>query len=175
MEAEGTLVWYRSDSQRGVVRLDDGRRYMFSKVKNLDEPEALLRVRVLNIEKGSDGVVVTRLDDGRREFGRVPPPRVRGIVKGRDKAVTRNPDAPPDGTEVQHMTYGLGVVIGATAKMVRIRFHEDGKERSVRLTSLVEPEDADGGDGAEKPAEAKAEAKAEGDSDDAKKDDADGK
>ena len=104
METEGTLVWYRSDTLQGVVRLDDGRRYMFNKVKNLEDPEALLRVRVLNIEKGSNGVVVTALDDGRREFGQVPPPRVRGTAKSRNKAVTRSPDAPPNGAIVQHMT-----------------------------------------------------------------------
>ena len=74
MDAEGTLVWYRPDNQRGVVRLDDGRRYLFNKIKNLDEPEPLLRVRVMHVEKGPAGLVVTALGDGRREFGRVPPP-----------------------------------------------------------------------------------------------------
>jgi len=138
---------------------------MFSKVKNLEEPEALLRVRVLNIEKGSNGVVVTALDDGRREFGRVPPPRVRGTAKSRNKAVTRSPDAPPNGAIVQHMTYGPGVVVGATAKMVRIRFNEGGNERSVRLTSLVEPEEKDENEGAGKPAEAKAAAEGDAEKD----------
>ncbi|MEE2828902.1 MAG: hypothetical protein VX498_06925 [Myxococcota bacterium] len=159
MEAEGTLVWYRSDNNRGVVRLDDGRRYLFHQVKDLENPEPLLRVRVLNVEKGPSGVVVTALKGGGREFGRVPPPRVRGGTKAGDKKVKRNPDAPPDGSPVRHTTYGPGVVIGATAKMIRVRFNEDGKERSVRLTSLTDlaAEEAAAADkaAADKEAEAK--------------------
>lgn len=140
MESPGTLIWWRADSGRGVVRLDGGKQYMFTKMEGVENIEPLLRVRVLHVEKGPAGVVVTSFEDGRREFGAPNPPLIKRVPKAAGSTSTRNPDAPRNGTRVVHKNYGAGVVIGATAKMVRVRFDEDHKERSVRLTSIKEPE-----------------------------------
>ncbi len=139
MESPGTIIWWRADSGRGVVRLDGGKQYMFTKMEGVDNVEPLLRVRVLNVEKGPAGAVVTGFEDGRREFGAPNPPLIKRVPKVAGSTSTRNPDAPRNGTKVVHKNYGPGVVIGATAKMVRVRFDEDHKERSVRLTSIQEP------------------------------------
>lgn len=139
MESPGTIIWWRADSGRGVVRLDGGKQYMFTKMEGVDNVEPLLRVRVLNVEKGPAGAVVTGFEDGRREFGAPNPPLIKRVPKVAGSTSTRNPDAPRNGTKVVHKNYGPGVVIGATAKMVRVRFDEDHKERSVRLTSISEP------------------------------------
>ena len=140
MESPGTLIWWRADSGRGVVRLDGGKQFMFTRIEGVDNVEPLLKVRVLNVEKGPAGIVVTGFEDGRREFGAPNPPLIKRVPKTAGSTSSRNPDAPRNGTRVVHKNYGPGVVIGATAKMVRVRFDEDHKERSVRLTSIKEPE-----------------------------------
>ena len=71
---EATIVWYQERFSRGVVRLDSGRQYMFTKIKELEDIQARLRVCVLHEKKGSAGIVVTGLPDGRREFAPEPPP-----------------------------------------------------------------------------------------------------
>ncbi len=146
MDSEGTVIWYRPDTQRGVVRLDGGQQYMFTRVKDLEEIAPLLRVRVLNVEKGPSGAVITGFKDGRQEFGAPLPPLRKRVVKVASTPGTRNPDAPNNGATVTHPTYGSGTVVGATAKMVRVLFADDQKERSVRLTSLADPDEDDGDD-----------------------------
>ena len=146
MDSEGTVIWYRADTSRGVVRLDGGKQYMFTRVQDLDEIQPLLRVRVLHVEKGPGGAVVTGFKDGRTEFGAPLPPLRKRVLKPPSTPGTRNPDAPPNGAKVVHNNYGAGTIIGATAKMVRVRFDSDQKERSVRLTSLVDPTPAEDDD-----------------------------
>ena len=117
-----------------MVRLDSGKHYPFSKVKGLDEIEPLLRVQVLHVEKGPSGAVVTGFEDGRKEFGAPLRPRIRSAPGG-DSAV-RNPEAPPNGTIVTHKNYGRGTVVGATAKMIRVRFDGDAKDRTIRPSGV---------------------------------------
>jgi len=136
MEAEGTVIWYRPEMGRGVVRLDGGKQQFFTNVEGLDIIEPLERVRVLNVEKGVAGAVITGLTDGRKEFGAPLRPMVKRQTGPQKAAGPRAADAPPDGTIVTHETYGQGVVIRATAKMVRVRFDSDMKERTIRPTSI---------------------------------------
>ena len=135
MEVEGTGIWYRPELGRGVVRLDDGKQYMFNKVQGLEEIEPLLRVRVLNADKGPSGAVVAAFEDGRKEFGAPLRPLIRRS-KGSGSSSPRNPDAPPNGTVVTHPNYGRGTVVGATAKMIRVRFDGDTKDRTIRPSGV---------------------------------------
>ena len=141
MQVEGTVIWYRPKIGRGVVRVDGGKQFGFSKVQGLEEIEPLLRVRVLHVEKGPAGIVVAGFEDGRKEFGAPLRPRIRRQRTASGSTTVRNPDAPPNGTVVEHATYGQGVVVGATAKMIRIRFGDEAKDRTIRPTSveIVEP------------------------------------
>ena len=153
MQAEGTVIWYRPEMGRGVVRLDGGRQFFFNNVKDLDDIEPLQRVVVINADKGPAGAVVTALDDGRVEFGAPLRPLIRRTQPAAVTNGPRSPDAPPDGTAVVHENYGRGVVVRATAKMVRVRFDEDAKERTIRPSSITIEGAADPADVAD-PAEA---------------------
>jgi len=135
MQEEGTVIWYRPELGRGVVRLDGGKQYAFNKVQGLEEIEPLLRVRVLHVEKGAAGAVVAAFEDGRKEFGVPLRPRIRR-PQGAGSSAPRNPDAPPDGTIVTHPNYGRGMVVGATAKMIRVRFDGDAKDRTIRPSGV---------------------------------------
>ena len=135
MQTEGTVIWYKPDLGRGVVRLDGGKQYMFTKVQGLEEIEPLLRVRVLHAEKGPAGAVVAAFEDGRKEFGAPLRPLIRKRP-GAGNSAPRNPDAPPDGTIVTHPNYGRGTVVGATAKMIRVRFDGDTKDRTIRPSGV---------------------------------------
>lgn len=108
---------------------------MFSEVLDLDEIEPLQRVRVLHVEKGSQGAIVAAYEDGRKEYGAPLRPIIRRTSLAPQTNGPRCPDAPPDGTRVEHKTHGLGVILRATAKMIRVRF-DDGKERTIRPTSV---------------------------------------
>jgi len=130
------VIWYRPELGRGVVRLDSGKQYAFSKVQDLEEIEPLLRVRVLHAEKGPSGAVVAPFEDGRKEFGAPLRPMIRPQRTSSGAPAVRNPDAPRNGTVVEHATYGRGIVTGATAKMIRIRFGDDAKDRTIRPTSV---------------------------------------
>ena len=134
MQVEGTVIWYRPELGRGVVRLDGGKQYAFTKVQGLEEIEPLLRVRVLHAEKGNAGVVVAAFEDGRKEFGAPLRPMIRSSK--RSSSSPRNPDAPPNGTIVTHPNYGRGTVVGATAKMIRVRFDGDTKDRTIRPSGV---------------------------------------
>ena len=136
MHVEGTVIWYLPEMGRGVVRLDSGKQYAFNKVQGLEEIEPLLRVRVLHAEKGPAGAVVAAFEDGRKEFGAPLRPRIRKPQGGSGSSTPRNPDAPPDGTIVTHPTYGRGMVVGATAKMIRVRFDGDAKDRTIRPSGV---------------------------------------
>lgn len=136
MQVEGTVIWYRPELGCGVVRLDGGKQYAFNKVQGLDEIEPLLRVRVLHVEKGPAGAVVAGFEDGRKEFGAPLRPMVRSRRTSSGSSSVRSPDAPPNGTVVEHATYGRGIVVGATAKMIRIRFGDETKDRTIRPTSV---------------------------------------
>ena len=136
MQVEGTVIWYRSDLGRGVVRLDGGKQYPFNKVQGLEEIEPLLRVRVLHAEKGPAGAVVAAFEDGRKEFGAPLRPLIRRQQGAGGSSTPRNPDAPPDGTIVTHSNYGRGTVVGATAKMIRVRFDGDTKDRTIRPSGV---------------------------------------
>jgi len=135
MQIEGTVIWYKPEVGRGVVRLDSGKQYMFSKVQGLEEIEPLLRVRVLHAEKGPAGAVVAAFEDGRKEFGAPLRPLIRR-QPGAASSAPRNPDAPPDGTIVTHPNYGRGTVVGATAKMIRVRFDGEQKDRTIRPSGV---------------------------------------
>jgi hypothetical protein len=136
MEIEGTVIWYKPELGRGVVRLDGGKQYMFSKVQGFEEIEPLLRVRVLHAEKGPAGAVVAAFEDGRKEFGAPLRPLIRRRPGPGGSSTPRNPDAPPDGTIVTHPNYGRGMVVGATAKMIRVRFDGDTKDRTIRPSGV---------------------------------------
>lgn len=135
MQTEGTVIWYKPEVGRGVVRLDSGKQYMFTKVQGLEEIEPLLRVRVLHADKGPAGAVVAAFEDGRKEFGAPLRPLIRK-KQGAGSSAPRNPDAPPDGTIVTHPNYGRGTVVGATAKMIRVRFDGDAKDRTIRPSGV---------------------------------------
>lgn len=131
------MIWYRPELGRGVVRLDGGKQYAFNKVQGLEEIEPLLRVRVLHVEKGPAGAVVAAFEDGRKEFGAPLRPMIRRQRSSGGSPTVRNPGAPPNGTVVEHGTYGRGIVVGATAKMIRIRFGDEAKDRTIRPTSVT--------------------------------------
>ena len=135
MQEEGTVIWYRQDIGRGMVRLDSGKHYPFNKIQDLEDIEPLLRVRVLHVEKGPAGAVVAAFEDGRKEFGAPLRPRIRSTKSAKGTTV-RNPDAPPDGTIVTHPNYGRGTVVGATAKMIRVRFDGEAKDRTIRPSGV---------------------------------------
>jgi len=136
MQVEGTVIWYRPELGRGVVRLDGGKQYAFDKVQGLEEIEPLLRVRVLHAEKGPAGAIVAAFEDGRKEFGEPLRPRIRRPQGASGSSTPRNPDAPPNGTVVTHANYGSGVVVGATAKMIRVRFDGETKDRTIRPSGV---------------------------------------
>ena len=136
MQVEGTVIWYRPELGRGVVRLDGGKQYAFDKVQGLEEIEPLLRVRVLHAEKGPAGAIVAAFEDGRKEFGAPLRPRIRRPQGTHGSSTPRNPDAPPNGTVVTHANYGSGVVVGATAKMIRVRFDGETKDRTIRPSGV---------------------------------------
>ena len=136
MQVEGTVIWYRPELGRGVVRLDGGKQYAFNKVQGLEEIEPLLRVRVLHAEKGPAGAVVAAFEDGRKEFGAPLRPLMRRPQRPGGKSTPRNPDAPPNGTVVTHPNYGRGTVVGATAKMIRVRFDGETKDRTIRPSGV---------------------------------------
>lgn len=119
-----------------MVRLDDGKHCSFTKVQDLDDIEPLLRVRVLHADKGMAGAIVAGFEDGRREFGAPLRPVIRSSGKSSGSSSVRSPDAPPNGTVVEHSTFGRGTVVGATAKMVQVRFGAEAKDRTVRPTSI---------------------------------------
>jgi len=79
---------------------------------------------------------VAAFEDGRKEFGPPLRPLIRSQRGTGGSSSPRNPDAPPNGTIVTHPNYGRGMVVGATAKMIRVRFDGDAKDRTIRPSGV---------------------------------------
>ena len=130
---EGTIVWYKEKFSRGVVALDTGRRFIFTKTE-LDDLEPRLRVLVKGAAKGPAGVVVTGYEDGRREFAPEPPPLpVKSSSTSKKK---RGEPGLATGVSVVHPQYSQGFVVSSTPKMARVKFTDTGEERSCRISTL---------------------------------------
>jgi hypothetical protein len=133
-EANGTIVWYRERFGRGVVRMDDGRQFMFTQVDEVAEVESRLRVAVVGADGDPAAIVVTAAEGDRELAPLPPPPPAPGEKRKRSRKGAK--PALPDGTSVRHKTHGQGFVVAATAKMVRVRFTDTDEVRTVRLSSL---------------------------------------
>ncbi|MCP4867354.1 MAG: hypothetical protein GY898_01380 [Proteobacteria bacterium] len=133
---EGTIIWYREKFARGVVMIEGGRRYMFTKTE-LEDLEPRLKVLVKNVAKGPAGIVIKGYEDGRREFAPEPKPMpIRRPAGTAGKRKKRGEPGIAHGLSVVHPQFGQGFVVSSTPKMARVRFTETGEERSCRISTV---------------------------------------
>ncbi len=154
----GTILWFKPDAGRGIVKLDDGRQFFFDGSCGVNEPVKGLRVLARQLQ-GEDGssTVELQLPAGGRQFAEVnpaPPPKRRapatrkrartpatpkpkiGPKKGVVKRVMRRGESLERGISVAHPVHGQGFVVLSTSSMARIRFMPSQEERSVRVADL---------------------------------------
>jgi len=154
----GTILWFKADAGRGVVKLDTGRQFFFDGNCGINEP--VKGLRVLARQPPSDGGgagVELQLPAGGRQFAevnptpspkrRAPPTKKRtrkpatpkpktGPKKGVVKRVVRRGESLERGISVAHPVHGQGFVVLSTSSMARIRFMPSQEERSVRIVDL---------------------------------------
>ena len=126
----GTILWFKPDAGRGIVKLDDGRQFFFDGSCGVNEPVKGLRVLARQLQ-GEDGssTVELQLPAGGRQFAEVnpaPPPKRRapatrkrartpatpkpkiGPKKGVVKRVMRRGESLERGISVAHPVHGQG-------------------------------------------------------------------
>ena len=154
----GTVLWFKPDSGRGVVKLDDGKQYFFDGNSGVSEPVKGLRVLVRRgADEGGGDELQLQLPAGGRQFAEVnpapPPKRASATTKKRSRAPAKpKPKVGPKrgvvqrvvlkgetlerGISVAHPLHGHGFVVLSTGSMARIRFMPSQEERSVRIGDL---------------------------------------
>jgi len=133
---EGTIIWYREKFARGVVMLEGGRRFMFTK-SEIEDLEPRLKVLVKHHEKGPAGLTIVPHPDGRREFAPEPAPMpVRRAGGAAGKRKKRGEPGIPYGAPIVHPQFGNGFVVSSTPKMARVKFTDTGEERSCRISTI---------------------------------------
>ena len=156
----GTILWYRLDSDRGMVRADSGRQYFINRNSGVSDLVQGLRVLLREIEgSGNPTKVQLSLPEGARQVipletpskpvsspkpRRKPTTKLSGSAsprtrkaktpKGVVKRVKRAGEALERGIPVLHPTHGQGFVVMSTPKIARVKFA--GEERSVRVGDL---------------------------------------
>lgn len=152
-------MWFKPESGRGVVKLDDGRQFFFDENAGITEPVKGLRVLARSQKQDSGPAKVElELPAGGRQFAEVAPapaakkrqptakktrkrapatPKVKtGPKRGVVKRVVRRGETLERGISVAHPLHGHGFVVLSTSSMARIRFMPSQEERSVRITDL---------------------------------------
>jgi len=156
----GTVLWFRPEAGRGVVKGDDGRQFFFDGKCGVDDPVKglLVHVRTVNDSEGTRRVELQLPQNGRQftSVNPVPAPAAtkRRTVKSRSskdsstkvprtgpksgvvKRVVRTGESLERGISVFHPTHGQGFVVLSTRSMARIRFMPSQEERSVRVDDL---------------------------------------
>jgi hypothetical protein len=155
---DGTVLWFRPEIGRGVVKADGGRQFFFDSQSGLDDPVKGLRVLVRD-GSGDDGAkrVEVKLPEGGRQYAQTDPSPVaakRRTLKSRKKTVSKvsKPKTGPRkgvvtrvvlqgealerGISVLHPQHGHGFVVLSNSSMARIRFMPSQEERSVRVADL---------------------------------------
>jgi cold shock CspA family protein len=154
----GTVLWFRPEVGRGVVKSDDGQQFFFDTHSGINEPVRGLRVLVRNVS-GDDGArgVELKLPEGGRQYAESDPDPVaarRRTTKTR-KTTARKASKPKTGPKrgvvtrvvlageslergisVLHPQHGQGFVVLSNSSMARIRFMPSQEERSVRVADL---------------------------------------
>ncbi|MBN92456.1 MAG: hypothetical protein CL928_00060 [Deltaproteobacteria bacterium] len=161
----GTVLWFRQDAGKGVVKADDGRRFFFGGSAGVSDPSKGLRVLVRNRpgassdSNGADDVEVQLLG-GVREYISLEPepkraPKKRAVARkttktsstssrtsktgpktGVVKRERRRGEALERGIPVLHQQHGQGFVVLSTKTFARIRFMPSGEERSIPVGDL---------------------------------------
>tara|TARA_Y100001968_G_scaffold326122_1_gene368592 strand:+ start:285 stop:788 length:504 start_codon:yes stop_codon:yes gene_type:complete len=154
----GTILWFKPESGRGVVKLDQGRQYFFERKCGIDDPVKGLRVLVRMVEGEQAATSIElKLPAGGRSFAEPePPPRPKRRASTKTKkpsgATSRRPKTGPKtgvvkrvvrkgeslerGISVAHPVHGHGFVVLSTSSMARIRFMPSQEERSIRIDDL---------------------------------------
>ncbi len=157
---DGTVLWFRPEVGRGVVKANDGRQFFFDGNCSIDDPVKGLLVHVRTVtDDDQTRRVELRLPEGGRQFATVDPtPKPaatkRRTVKSKSSKTrsTRTPKTGPKrgvvqrvvrageslerGISVFHPAHGQGFVVLSTRSMARIRFMPSQEERSVRVADL---------------------------------------
>jgi hypothetical protein len=154
----GSILWFKPESGRGVVKLDDGRQFFFDENSGISDPVKGLRVLARSQKQESGPAKVDlALPAGGRQFAEVDPapaakrrpaakktrkraaatPKIKtGPKRGVVKRVVRRGESLERGISVAHPLHGHGFVVLSTSSMARIRFMPSQEERSVRITDL---------------------------------------
>jgi hypothetical protein len=157
---DGTILWFKPAAGQGLLCADSGRRYFFPGGLLADaQPGLRVRFRIQDPPpQGQSAVAEMELPGGRKELVPLPgdePPRLRGAglrgAGGMQGPKPRRPNvggaaASPArprsrgpfgvGSSVTHPTFGQGFVVLCTPSMVRVRFTQNGQERSVRVQDV---------------------------------------
>jgi len=161
----GTVLWFRQDAGKGVVKADDGRRFFFGGSAGVTDPAKGLRVLVRNRpsqggEEATSNDVEMQLPGGVREYISLEPepkkaPKKRAATRkttspkttssrtrksgpktGVVKREHRRGEALQRGIPVLHKLHGQGFVVLSTKTFARIRFMPSGEERSIPVGDL---------------------------------------
>ena len=150
----GTILWYRPDAGRGVVKADSGPQYFIDSSCGVTEPVKGLRVllRPLAVKTGPKRAEL-KLPPGARQLVELDPNPVRKQPRKRQTApktagkttrkrtgkgvvqrVKRAGEALERGIPVLHSVHGQGFVVMSTTRIARVKFA--GEERQVRVADL---------------------------------------
>ena len=149
----GTILWYRAEAARGVVKSDIGPQYFIDGSCGIADPVKGLRVmlRPLSIKTGPARAEL-KTPPGAREIVEVATkpakkaaakrspttrtPRKTGSRGGKGvvKRVTLAGEALERGIPVLHDVHGQGFVVMSTSRIARVKF--EGEERQVRVKDL---------------------------------------
>jgi len=156
---QGTVLWFRPEVGKGVVKADSGKQFFFDGHAGLTDPVKGLRVLVRSEKEDGVARVSVKLPEGGREFASVDPKPKKSAVKRRSvksrasaskssktpkigpkkgvvTRVVRAGEALERGISVLHTAHGQGFVVLSTSSMARVRFMPSQEERSVRVADL---------------------------------------
>lgn len=150
----GTILWFRPDTGRGVVKADKGPQYFIDASCGLDDPIKGLRVLLRPLSRTSGPArAELKLPPGGREIVELAPTGIKKKApakpkspakakgtsgrrggKGVVKRVKRAGEALERGIPVLHPAHGQGFVVMSTTRIARVKF--SGEERQVRVADL---------------------------------------
>ena len=145
----GTVLWFHPSSGRGMIRAENGRQFFFdvASAAKLDLTPGLRVEFDLSGEGGPVEARNLRYEGGQHKVAPLRKPSGKGTPTRKERQAARRsvaPKPPPgpslamkEGTMVNHLEWGPGHVVAATAHLVSVEFLS-GVRKTFKPTALAD-------------------------------------